>query len=210
MLVTGVNADTRTPGYLTIEIDGARFASLPLEAVEALSLKVGRPVGPEAAGRLTRLAEAEAAYRVAVRLLAARPRSVHEMLSRLKLQGHNPAAAGEAVGRLEVRGLLDDDAFARHHVRVRAARSHGRARLLNDLLALGVNRQVAERAIDETLAAEQIDSLTQARRLAEQRAARMRAVPSAKRVRRIVAYLARRGYVGQAIREMIRGVVGDD
>jgi SOS response regulatory protein OraA/RecX len=80
--------------------------------------------------------------------------------------------------------------------------------LLADLLARGVERRVAELAIDETLTAEEVDAFTQARRLAEQRVARMRSVPAAKQVRRIVAFLARRGYVGQDVREMIRGVVG--
>jgi regulatory protein len=111
------------------------------------------------------------------------------------------------VGRLEDQGLLDDAAFAEHFARVRMARGHGRGRLLTDLLARGVDRRVAERAIDGVLAAEGVDELEAARELARKRIGQLGGHPREVVFRRVVAYLARRGFRGREVRELVGGLV---
>ncbi len=199
--------DPRAPGYLLVEVDGARFASLPEEIVVLLGLCKGKLLDPEAFGELTRVADVEAAHRVALRLLAHRPRAVNEMLRQLRNRGHNPSAAAEAVGRLETNGLLDDLEFARHFARVRTGRGHGPPRLISDLLARGVDKQLAERVVYETIEEEDIDPMTQARQLAEKRSAQLGNLPAQKKRRRLLAYLARRGYRGYEVDEMVREVL---
>ncbi len=207
MLVTALIPDPRQPGYLVVDVDRARYASLPLEVVHQLELVEGREVQGELAERLRRAADVESAYQVAARLLAMRPRSVYEALARLRERGHNPSAAATAVGRLEAAGVLDDAAYARHFARVRAPRGHGPARLLHDLLAKGVDRRVAERAIAEVLDADGVDAPAQARALAEKRMTQLRDVPPRQRRRRLLAYLARRGFRGREIQEMVSDVL---
>ncbi|HLB37623.1 MAG TPA: regulatory protein RecX [Gemmatimonadales bacterium] len=203
MIITGLTADSRQPGYLVVEADRARYASLPLEVVHQLELKVGLEVQGEQAERLRRAAEVESAHQVAARLLAMRPRSVYDVLARLRERGHNPSAAAAAVGRLEAAGVLDDAAYARHFARVRAPRGHGPARLLHDLLAKGVDRRVAERAIAEVLDQEGVDASAQARALAGKRMGQLRDVPPRQRRRRLLAYLARRGFRGREVQDMV-------
>jgi len=203
MLITALTPDPRQPGYLVVEADRARYASLPLEVVHQLELAEGVEVRGELAQRLKRAADVESAYQVATRLLAMRPRSVYEMLARLRERGHDPGAAATAVGRLETARVLDDAAYARHFARVRASRGHGAARLLHDLLAKGVDRRVAERAIAEVLDANGVDPLAQARALAEKRLAQLQDVPPRQRRRRLLAYLARRGFRGRAVQELV-------
>jgi regulatory protein len=190
-----------------IEVNRARYASLPIEAVNPLGLSVGRELDAPALERLGYLGDVEASARVAIRLLAARPRSVNELLRRLKERGHNPSAAAEAVGRLETRGMLDDADFARHFVRIRTGRGLGRSRLLRDLLSKGVDRRVAERAIDEVLSAEGVDALRQARALANRRVAQLGDLPRERLQQRLLGYLARRGFQGMEVRELVRQVV---
>jgi len=199
--------DPRAPGYLLVEVDGARFASLPEEIVALLGLCKGKLLDPEAFGELTRVADVEAAHRVALRLLAHRPRAVNEMLRQLRNRGHNPSAAAEAVGRLETNGLLDDLEFARHFARVRTGRGHGPPRLISDLLARGVDKRLAERVVHETIEEEDIDPMTQARQLAEKRSAQLGNLPAQKKRRRLLAYLGRRGYRGYEVDEMVREVL---
>ncbi len=202
--------DPRAPGYLLVEVDGARFASLPEEIVVLLGLCKGKLLDPEAFGELTRVADVEAAHRVALRLLAHRPRAVNEMLRQLRNRGHNPSAAAEAVGRLEANGLLDDLEFARHFARVRTGRGHGPPRLISDLLARGVDKRLAERVVCETIEEEDIDPMTQARQLAEKRSAQLGDLPAQKKRRRLLAYLGRRGYRGYEVDEMVREVLAAD
>ncbi|MBI2071845.1 MAG: regulatory protein RecX [Gemmatimonadetes bacterium] len=207
MLITALTPDPRQPGYLVVEVDRARYASLPLEVVHQLELVPGLEIPSELAERLKRAADVESAYQVAARLLAMRPRSVYEVLARLRERGHNPSAAATAVGRLETAGVLDDAAYARHFARVRAPRGHGPARLLHDLLAKGVDRRVAERAIAEVLDADGVDAPAQARALAARRMGQLRDVPPRQRRRRLLAYLARRGFRGRDVQEMVTEVL---
>ena len=207
-IITAVTPDRRVPGNVVVEVGRVRFASLPADAVSALDLETDLELDDARFEKLTRVAAVEAANRVALRLLAARPRSVNEMLRKLRLRGHNPSAAAEAVGRLESSGLLNDAEFARHFASVKAARGHGPPRILSDLLSRGVERRLAERAIDEVLTNEGMDPTHEARALAERRAAQLAELPVRARRRRLLAYLSRRGYQGHEVREMVEEVVG--
>lgn len=207
MIVTALTPDPRQSGYLVVDVDKARYASLPLEVVSALGLKKGLDVQGELAERFKRAADVEAAYTVAARLLAMRPRSVYEVLARLRERGHNPSAAAEAVGRLEAAGVLDDANYARHFARVRAPRGHGPSRLLHDLLAKGVDRRLAERAIAEVLDADGLNGTGQARNLALKRAQQLKGLAPAQQRRRLLAYLARRGFRGHEIQDIVSDVL---
>ncbi len=202
--MTTIESNPRAPGYLIIEIDGARFASLPEENVGELALVAGQVLDEERFQRLCRVAAVEAAYQVAMRVLAARPKAVREMLRSLRDRGHDPDAAKEAVGRLVEVGLLDDLEYSRHFALVRCAKGHGAARLVTDLLARGVEKQVAERAVNETLEAEAVDPIAQARALAEKRCAQLGDLPPRQKRRRVMAYLRRRGYVGYEIDQLVK------
>lgn len=200
-------ADRRTPGVCVLEVGGVRLASLPPERVEQLGLREGIEVTPELRARIEHVAEVEAAHRVAVRLLAGRPRSVGEVLKGLRDRGHNPAAAAEVVGRLEVQGLLDDWEFARHVARVKLERGYGPARVVSDLLAKGVDRRLAERAVGEVMAVEGVEPIERARVLAGRKLAGLGGLPGPKKRRRLLAYLNRRGFQGYEVRRMVGELV---
>jgi regulatory protein len=202
-VITGLTPDTRAPGYLVVEVDGARFTSLPAELVDAERLAAGDELDEQRFAALAKVADEEAAYQVAVRILALRPRSVREILMRLRDRGQKPSAAQEAVRRLETKGLLNDEEFARHFVRVRSAKGHGPSRLITDLLARGVDKGIAEEAVHEVLDDEAVNTLEQARLIAEKRSGQLGDLPLKTKRRRIVAYLARRGYHGYEVREIV-------
>jgi len=207
-VITDVLPDSRAPGYHIIEVDGARFASLPAEIVASLSIRTGDQLDQERLATLTRVADVEAAHQVAMRLLANRPRAVNDMLRQLRNRGYNPSAAAAAVGRLEANGLLNDLEFARHFTRVRSGKGHGPLRLISDLLARGVDKRLAERAVYETIEAEHIDPQAQARALAAKRSGQLGDLPPETKRRRLLAYLWRRGFRGYKIDEMVVEIVG--
>jgi len=206
--LTDLRPDRRIPGNLIVEINGARFSSLPADVVAGLALKTGEVVSQERFEKLSRIADVEGAYRVALRMLAASPRSVNELLRRIRDRGHNPSAVAEAVGRLEAKGLVDNHEFARHFARVRLGRGHAPPRILTDLLSRGVERRLAERSIDESLHAEGVDTTGAARALAEKRLAQLGNLPKSTLRRRVMGYLVRRGYRGYEIRELVEEIVG--
>jgi regulatory protein len=196
---------SRVPGHLIVEVDGARVALLPIERVRELGLVRGRELDEAASERLDGAAQAEDAYRAAVRLLAARPRSVQEVVRRLRQKKMPAQAVAEAVGRLEGRGLLDDPEFARAFARGRAERGYGPARILADLAARGVERRVAEVAVAELAAGDETDRPAELEVVARKRARQMAGLPPAVRKRRLVGYLSRRGFaLGDVLRVVER------
>lgn len=207
MRITALKPDKRHAHLTHVDIDGARFACITVELVRELKLANGQELDDQLRERLEFLADVEASYRVATRMLAARPRSVNETLRKLRERGHNPSAASRAVGRLEASGLLNDREFASHFARVRAARGHGPARLLGDLLAKGVERRLAERAIAEVVADEEYDELGQARRLAEKRMGQLGSLPTTAMKRRLLQYLGRRGFRGYEVTDLVGEMV---
>lgn len=203
MVVSGLRPDPRLPGFVIIEMDGTRLASLPVEVVAGLGLAAGEELAPARYEALLSEGRVEAARQVALRMLSVRAHAVTDLSRKLRDRNHEPGAVKTALERLETAGLLNDVEFARHFARVRASRGHGPSRLIHDLLSRGVDRAVAERAVADVTLAESFDAEGAARALVEKRANALRALPGPVRRRRILAYLARRGFRGMGIREMV-------
>lgn len=204
--ITALEYDPRRPGTIRLEIDGARFGVVPCELVSAEGLAVGRLLGPEILERLGAAADIEAAYRTALRCLELRSYARADLGRRLQRKGHPRPAVEVALEHTAALGLLDDEAYARSYVQTRAARGRGPSRLTRDLLAMGVQRSL----IDRALAAEWPEGTDRSSvplALATKRAAQLGTLPRQTRRRRVLAYLARRGFSGQAVTEMVERVV---
>lgn len=208
MILTGLAPDPRRPDYRLVEVDRGRFASLPADALIGLGLAVGREIGPRVFARLQELADLEAAHRAALRALSRRAHARLDLRRRLLQKQHPPAAADGALDRLARDGLLDDARFAREYAATRAGRGGGRGpqRLIRDLLAQGVDRRVAEEAVRAALADEGVDPAAAARAAAEKRARQLAGLPAPVRRRRLLAYLARRGFAGPGIRDIVEAL----
>ena len=204
--ITAVDPDPRRPGAVRLEIDGARFGAIPRELVGAEGLTVGRAVDAELQQRLGAAADIEAAYRTVLRCLELRSYARSDLGRRLLRKGHRGEAVEAALERATVLGLLDDAAYARSYVRTRTARGRGPSRLIRDLLAMGVQRSL----IDRALAAEWpegSDRSSMPQALATKRAQQLGALPRPTKRRRLLAYLARRGFSGREVTEMVERVV---
>jgi len=206
--LTGLAPDPRQPGYRLVEVDRGRFASLPADAIEGLSLQLGAALMPAVLERLRELADVEAAQRAALRALARRAHAWRDLARRLTKKQHPPVAVTAALERLAARGLLDDRRFAEGYAAVRATRGKGPARILADLLAQGVDRGVAEDAVGHALAEEGIDPHVEARAAATKRARQLGGLPPPVRRRRLLAFLVRRGYSGPQVRDLVRELCG--
>lgn len=177
-----------------------------MERVRALGLAPGVAVDAGGRARLEREAEAEEAYRAAVRLLAASGRARQEVVARLRRKGLGKESIARAVGRLEGEGLLDDAEFARAYARARAARGYGAARVLADLARKGVERRVGEVAVAQELENDESARRERLEAVARKRAAHLAGLPAEVRRRRLIAYLLRRGFAGAEIHDVVRRV----
>jgi regulatory protein len=205
-LLTALEPDPRRPGTLRVDLDGIRFGAVPAELARAAGLAVGCAVDEAMHQRLTAAADAEAAFRTLLRALERRSFARVDLARRLVRKGHPRDAVEAAVERAAGLGLLDDAAFAQSYVQTRSARGRGPARLTRDLLAMGVERSL----IDRALAAEWPEGSDRSRvplALAAKRAAQLGDLPRPTKRRRVLAYLARRGFAGRDITELVTRIV---
>lgn len=206
-VITALEPDARRPGTLRVEVDGVRFGAVPQELARAAGLTVGRTVEGELQERLTAAADAEGAFRTLLRALERRSFARADLGRRLVRKGHPRPAVEAALERAQGLGLLDDAAFALDYVQTRAARGRGPSRLTRDLMAMGVERG----HIDRALAAEWPEGSDRSdvpMALATRRAAQLGDLPRTVKRRRVLAYLARRGFAGHDISDLVARVVG--
>ena len=141
--------------------------------------------------------EAAQARQAALRLLTIRPRTVEEMRQRLS-DRYGDAAAEQTVARLQAEGLLNDAEFARQWRTSRERRKpRSRGMIQRELRHKGV----ADDIISDAL--EGYDSAAAAHRAAARYAARQAAQGRAVFDRRVGAFLGRRGFDGQVIRQTL-------
>ena len=204
--ITALEHDPRRPDTVRLELDGARFGVVPRELVSAEGLEVGRLIDADLLERLGAAADIEAAYRTALRCLELRSYARTDLGRRLQRKGHARWAVDVALERAAGLGLLDDEAYARNYVQTRSARGRGPLRLTRDLLAMGVQRSL----IDHALAAEWPEGTDRSSvplALATKRAAQLGTLSRQTRRRRVLAYLARRGFSGREVTEIVERVV---
>ncbi len=204
--ITALEHDPRRPGTVRLEIDGVRFGVVPGELVSSAGLVVGRPIDETLQQRLSTAADIEAAYRTALRCLELRSYARSDLARRLARKGHPRQAVEAALEKVAALGLLNDEAYARSYVRTRAARGRGPLRLIRDLLAMGVHRSLIDQAIAVEWP-EGSDRTSMPQALATKRALQLGSLPRQTKRRRVLAYLARRGFSGREVTEMVEKVV---
>jgi len=194
---------------VNLHLDGAFRVSLAAELVLAEGLRVDQELSEQ---RLAELEERDGAWRArdaALHLVSFRPRSTEELLRRLRQKGFSEDQAEDAAARLQELGMLDDASFAESFVRDRVRlKPHGKRRLQQELRRRGVDPRTAGAAIGEVLESEQTSELEMARRAAAKWRPRAGEDPSSAR-RRLYGFLARRGFAGDAVMQVIRETLGE-
>lgn len=202
--IEGIEVDPRREGAVRIMIRGRAALIVPVEAVQREGLKVGSVISPAVGERLLRAVDEYAAYRTAIGLLGRRPYARKDLGRRLVTKGHPKPAVELALERAERLGYLDDERFARHYVQTRTARGRGPARLRRELSIQGVGSTIADRVLAEEVTPEASNGQLLA--LARKRSDQLAGLPRPDRIRRVVAYLARRGFTGSEVVQLVRGL----
>lgn len=216
-VITAIVPAPRHPGRFELMVDGRSVATLSLDAIERLQLVVGGSV----AGREEQIAGEAAQLKVydrALNMLAFRARSSAELARSLVRKGEPKELVDRAVARLQEQGLLDDAAFAQSFTRAKVlGAQQSRRRVQQDLARKGVARTVSDAAIATVFAEEGVDQRDVVVQAARKKLRSLAKLDPVVRRRRLYAFLARRGYDGEDIRqameavgEELRGTEGTD
>ena len=110
----------------------------------------------------------------------------------------------EVVLTLKSNGALDDGRTARAAARTDAlVKRHGRSRVTQHLAALGIDRDLARRVVQEVFAEIDEQELLE-RALARRLGRTRRAVKDAAEYRRLYGYLVRQGFEPSAVSNLLR------
>jgi regulatory protein len=191
--VATVTALTETPAGVAVELDGARWRTLPVDAVVEAALAVGIELDRERVRALAGARRRSRAEQVALRALARREHSRESLEGRLARAGVSERERRDVLDRAERSGLVDDARYAERRARHLADRGAGDRLVLEDLARHGVAEAVA-------------------------RAAVTRLDPEAERVARIAAargaspttirYLASHGFAEESLEALVAEVEG--
>jgi regulatory protein len=218
MKITRIENQKKRPGRKSIFADGVFLIGVGTDTLIRFGLRSGDEITPETLKRLERAEELLAARIAALRYLAVRPRTEREIRDTLREKEFSDAVASETIMALKEARLLDDAAFARSFIRnALTLKPTGRVLLRRKLLLLGVDRALADEALDEIL--EGVSQKDEAGRAASafvaRKSARLRidAKGDAKIRQQLTAFLMRRGYtwdiVEGAVKKAMKGARGD-
>jgi regulatory protein len=145
----------------------------------------------------------EAAWAAGVRALARRELSVAQLRARLARTGWSRASVEAALERLTASGAVDDARVARALARTRAGvKRQGRERVVREIQALGIARDVARAAVEEVFGALDEQALLQRALDARLRGRVTLGDPAARR--RLMAALVRQGFDADSVARLIR------
>lgn len=142
---------------------------------------------------------------VALRLLKFRPRSEHELKSRLAEKGFGGETVQAVLEEMRRTGLVGDARFARYAAAQAAVKPVGRRLILNRLREKGIAPELAEEAA--RAATEGKDDLERAREAAQRRAPALEGLSREAAQRRLFGYLSRRGFSSDVVWKVVKETV---
>ena len=145
--------------------------------------------------------ELQKAKDAAYHYLSFRARSVKEVRDKLEEKDYPDGIVAQVIADLERQRFLDDCEFARRFVEARLARVNGSRKLAQDLRRKGVGSEIIDEILKEF--AGELDSNERAVELLGKQAWRYRGLERDKAKRRMLGFLARRGYDADMARKAV-------
>lgn len=165
MKITSISAQIRNPDRVNVSIDGKYRFSLDISQVTDLGVKVGREVSDEVLAELETESQFGKLYSRALEYSLMRPHSVREVRDYLyrktlstkyrdkkgevrEREGYSPALSTRVLEKLQHKGYVDDEQFARWWVENRnQSKGISLRKLSAELRAKGVAVDIIEQAI---------------------------------------------------------------
>ncbi len=199
--ITALEIQKRNKERVNVYLDGEFAFGLNLMA--AAQLRKGQQLSEADIAILRDDDAVTQAIERAIRLLARRPRSIQEIRRKLQDKDIPETVINAAIERLTERGYLDDREFARYWVENRQMFKPMGARALRyELRQKGISHTI----IDQILA-EMVEDDSAAYLAAQKRAPRLRGKTQAEFRQKLSAYLQRRGFGYDAIRQAIAQLI---
>jgi regulatory protein len=195
MVITGLRK--RRGRLLQIEFDSIPDVILDIRTFEESSYEIGSSLSEEQLDDLINLSNQRRSREKALYLLSLRDHSRKELEKKLQRETDSITAEATAA-RMEELGLINDDQFAKNRARDLINRKlYPSRRAVQELCALGVNREIAQNAVDSL----ECDDVQQALALLKKKY--YNRTINKDNYRKMAAALSRYGFSGDAIRRAL-------
>ena len=181
-------------GRVAVELDGARWRTVPADVVVRTRLGVGEVLERPRLRELARELRRARAVDTALRAVSRREQSSAELDRRLQRRGFAPGVREETLNRLERIGLVDDERYAMRRAESLSERGHGDEAIRWRLERDGVGGETVAKAVAALPPERQRARLVVAARGAGVRTA---------------TELARRGFGEDAVEEALGQIVAE-
>jgi len=201
-IITALEPQRRQRDRISVFLDGEFAFGLP--DTEAARLHVGQELSEAAIADLRAIDALTRAFDRAVSLLARRPYSAAEIRRSLAAKEVAPGVIDDVLARLEALGYVDDAAFAQYWVENRERfRPRGARALRYELRQKGIADAIIRQVLDG------LDSAESAYTAAQDQTRRLRGLDQRTFRARLSAFLARRGFDYDTVREVVDRIVDD-
>ena len=198
MKITSISVQAKNPDRVNVSVDGRYLFSLDIFQVGDLGVKVGKEYGEDELAELETESLFGKLYGRTLEYCLLRPHSIREVRDYLwrktrdrrgkdggTIKGYSPSLAERVLGKLEQKGYVDDEQFARWWVETRnLTKGTSLRKLRAELQSKGVAGQV----VDAVLAESDRNDESEIRKIIAKKQARY---PDEQK---LIQYLARQGF----------------
>ena len=201
--ITRLESQVHNDDRVSVYLDGEFAFGIHEDLVVKHSLQVGATLTPEGVRELERDEQYVDAKQAALDYLAYKPRTEEEVRRKLRQEDVPSPVIEDVIARLYELEYLDDEAYAHDYAHNRfSSKKYGPVRIRRELTERGVERRLADAAVDELFA--EVDVTAAAWTHAEKRWPRLAGEDDPRRRRqKMYRYLRRRGFTSNTIRPIL-------
>lgn len=198
--ITRLEVQKKRKDRINIYLDQQYAFSAHVDLVLEYRLDKGVVLSTEGLKTIVEADDRYMAYQYGLRYALTRNISTMACKKKLSLQGFDESSVEDAIEKLLANDYLNDERYARYYCEMKAAHV-GRNRLLMELSRQGVDRRIANEAIEAVLVEE--DQLEEAQRLARKKLEQLGMVLDHKNYAKVYGLLSRKGFAQDITRRVM-------
>jgi regulatory protein len=201
--ITSLETQVHNDDRVSVFLDGEFAFGIHKDLVAKHHLAVGTTLAAEEVRKIEQDEQYVEAKQTALDYLAYKPRTEEEVRRKLRREDVPSMVIDDVVARLYELEYLDDEAYAHDYAHNRfASKKYGPVRIRRELEERGVDRHVADAAVDDLFA--EVNATAAAWSHAEKRWPRLAGEDDPRRRRqKMYRYLRRRGFSSDTIRPIL-------
>ena len=205
-IITTITPQKNNPNRFSLFIDGKFVSGISREAMEKANLYVGKQLKDKDLKQIGYQEEISKSRMYALKLLSYRERSRWEIKKRMERKGYQKEIIEDTLNYLKERDLINDERFAHIWIEERIRSGYGRRRIYYELSEKRVDKEIVDEFIKKLYP--KVNEMSTALHLIEKNRRFLKEEKNS-RMRKISAFLERRGFPFDVINEVIEKREGE-